>query len=173
MVAAGYIVYGSGTVLVLATEFGVNGFTLDPTVGEFFLSHRDIRIPASKTYSCNEAYSPQWERGIQSFLDEVKSQGWRARYIGSLVADFHRNLIKGGTFMYPATAASPQGKLRLLYEGFPLAFIAEAAGGAAHDGTAAILDRVPTELHERVPLFIGSADGVQQVAEHINSHRKS
>ena len=167
MRAAGYIVYGSGTVLVLATEFGVNGFTLDPTVGEFFLSHCDIRIPSSRTYSCNEAYSPQWSPGIQAFLADAKAEGWKARYIGSLVADFHRNLVKGGTFLYPGTEQSPQGKLRLLYEGFPLAFIAEAAGGAASDGQGRVLDRLPTELHERVPLFIGSADGVERVTRRI------
>ena len=165
LLAGGYIVYGAGTVLVLATEFGVHGFTLDPSVGEFFLSHPEIRFPASQTYSCNEAYSPQWQPGVNGFIDLAKRDGWRARYIGSLVADFHRNLLKGGVFFYPATAKSPNGKLRLLYEGFPLAFVAEAAGGAATDGRSAILDRVPTALHERVPLVIGSKEAVARATE--------
>lgn len=161
LLAAGYIVYGSGTVMVLATEQGVHGFTLDPIVGEFFLSHPSIRIPAGKTYSCNEAYSPQWQPGVQTFLRQAKDNGYRARYIGSLVADFHRNLIKGGVFLYPATRKSPRGKLRLLYEGFPLAFIAERAGGAATDGLQSILDRTPETLHDRTPLVIGSKEDVE------------
>jgi fructose-1,6-bisphosphatase I len=165
MIAAGYMTYGAGTVLVLATEMGVHGFTLDPTVGEFFLSHKDIRTPAAKIYSCNEAYSPKWSAGVRAFLDEAKASGWKARYIGSLVADFHRNLLKGGVFLYPSTPAAPLGKLRLLYEGFPLAFIAEAAGGSATDGHTPILDRVPGSFHERVPLIIGSGAGVARATE--------
>jgi fructose-1,6-bisphosphatase I len=160
LVAAGYIVYGSGTLLVLGTEFGVNGFTLDPTVGEFFLSHPNIRIPSGKTYSCNEAYSLQWSQPTQDWLHQCKQSGWRARYIGSLVADFHRNLLKGGVFFYPATPTSPGGKLRLLYEGFPLAYLVELAGGSATDGTLPILDKVATSLHDRTPLFIGDTDAV-------------
>lgn len=163
LLAAGYLVYGAGTVLVLATEYGVNGFTLDPTVGEFFLSHPLIRVPESKTYSCNEAYCRAWEPGIQRFLDETKAEGWKARYIGSLVADFHRNLLKGGIFLYPKSDDSPRGKLRLLYEGFPLAYIAERAGGAATDGVGPVLDLVPKKLHERVPLIIGSKGSVDRV----------
>lgn len=169
LVAAGYLVYGSGTVLVIASEAGVHGFTLDPSVGEFFLSHADIRIPAGETYSCNEAYSMQWQAGVRSFLDDAKRRGWRARYIGSLVADFHRNLLKGGVFVYPATAKSPEGKLRLLYEGFPLAYIAERAGGAATDGREPILDRLPGELHERTPLVIGSAASVGELTERMRA----
>ena len=159
LMAAGYVVYGSGTVLVLAVDGQVNGFTLDPIVGEFFLSHPDIRLaPSAKTYSINEAYAADWDPRLRAHIEAFKdaSDGWRARYIGSLVADFHRNLIKGGIFMYPATAAAPAGKLRLLYEAAPLAYIAEAAGGAASDGQGRILDLVPTELHARTPLFIGN-----------------
>ncbi len=165
LIGAGYLVYGAGTVLVLASESGVHGFTLDPSVGEFFLSHPDIRIPESSTYSCNEAYSDTWQPGVQQFLAESKKAGWRARYIGSLVADFHRNLLKGGVFLYPPTAKSPAGKLRLLYEGFPLAYIVEKAGGAATDGRSSILDRLPTDLHERVPLVIGSKGAVERATE--------
>lgn len=165
LIAAGYLVYGAGTVLVLASELGVHGFTLDPSVGEFFLSHPNITTPEAKTYSCNEAYSQQWQPGVCAWLGEVKGKGWRARYIGSLVADFHRNLLKGGVFVYPATAASPEGKLRLLYEGFPLAYICERAGGAATDGRRRILDIHPDALHQRTPLVIGSKAGVAALTE--------
>lgn len=164
--AAGYVVYGAGTVLVLSTGDGVHGFTLDPTVGEFFLSHRDIRLaPAARSYSCNEAYSAQWDPRLRGWLDAVKepSLGWSARYIGSLVGDFHRNLVKGGVFLYPPTAKTPAGKLRLLYEAFPLAFLAEAAGGAASDGTGPILDRVLANIHERTPLYIGNRENVDAI----------
>ncbi|HHO53309.1 MAG TPA: class 1 fructose-bisphosphatase [Deltaproteobacteria bacterium] len=163
LIAAGYIVYGSGTLLVLGSEAGVHGFTLDPTIGEFFLSHPNIRIPDGKIYSCNEAYALRWPPGIGRFLRSAKERGFRARYIGSLVADFHRNMLKGGVFLYPADTHAPQGKLRLLYEGFPLAYLAERAGGAATDGTSPILDRVPAELHERTPLIIGGRALVEEV----------
>jgi len=165
VLAAGYLVYGSGTLLVLATEVGVHGFTLDPTVGEFFLSHPNIRIPAGKIYSCNEAYAKQWQPGVQTFLDRAKDRGSRARYIGSLVADFHRNLLKGGVFFYPGTAKTPAGKLRLLYEAFPLAFIAEMAGGAATDGYERILDKTAATLHDRIPLVIGGKELVDELTE--------
>ena len=161
VVAAGYIVYGSGTVLVLGSDAGVHGFTLDPSVGEFFLSHPDIRIPKAKTYSCNEGYSLHWQPGVNDFLRSCKEQGFRARYIGSLVADFHRNLIKGGVFLYPATADAPSGKLRLLYEAFPLAYLVEAAGGSATDGVIPILDKKAKSLHDRTPLVIGSKEAVE------------
>ena len=164
--AAGYVVYGAGTVLVLSTGEGVHGFTLDPTVGEFFLSHRDIQLaPASRCYSCNEAYAAQWDPRLRAWVDGVKdpSLGWSARYIGSLVGDFHRNLVKGGVFLYPPTARSRFGKLRLLYEAFPLAFLAEAAGGAATDGEGPILDRVLTNIHERTPLYIGNRENVAAI----------
>ncbi len=163
VVAAGYVVYGSGTVLVLAVDGQVNGFTLDPVVGEFFLSHSDIRLePEARTYSVNEAYAYNWNAKLRTYIDDIKQSGdgWRARYIGSLVADFHRNLIKGGIFLYPATTAAPEGKLRLLYEAFPLAYIAEAAGGRASDGQRRILDIQPESLHARTPLFIGNTENV-------------
>lgn len=170
LIAAGYIIYGSGTVLVLATDFGVHGFTLDPTVGEFFLSHPNIRTPSTLTmFSVNEAYAAKWQPGVTDFVASMKAPGRKltARYIGSLVADFHRNLLKGGVFVYPATASSPAGKLRLLYEAFPLAFIAEKAGGAATDGRKPILDRVATSLHDRVPLVIGHAGAVAEATERM------
>ncbi len=163
LVAAGYIVYGSGTVLVLASDAGVHGFTLDPMVGEFFLSHPDIHVPNGKTYSCNEAYAASWQPGVQRFLAEAKQEGFKARYIGSLVADFHRNLLKGGVFVYPASEASPDGKLRLLYEGFPLAYIVEKAGGSATDGRMRILDKTPHSLHARTPLVIGGTALVERI----------
>ncbi len=172
IVAAGYIVYGAGTVLMLSTGKGVHGFTLDPTVGEFFLSHRDVRLGAkSKTYSCNEAYAAQWDPRLQGWLAKVKdpSLGWSARYIGSLVGDFHRNLVKGGVFLYPPTAKAPKGKLRLLYEAFPLAFLVEAAGGAASDGTTPILDKVPGSIHERTSLFIGDRDNVEEIVRTLST----
>ena len=171
MVAAGYIVYGSGTVLVLSTGEGVHGFTLDPSVGEFFLSHPDIRLkPAAKTYSANEGYWSEWTPALQGYIQSLKAPGagYRARYIGSLVADFHRNLIKGGLFLYPGTISDPVGKLRLLYEAFPLAFLVEAAGGAATDGQRRILDLTPAHLHQRTPLFIGNAENVAAVTRALS-----
>ncbi len=166
LVAAGYVVYGSGTVMVLAVDGQVNGFTLDPVVGEFFLSHPDIRLaPHAKTYSVNEGYAYAWDERLRTYVDGLKQrrEGWRARYIGSLVADFHRNLIKGGVFLYPGTTSSPEGKLRLLYEAFPLAYIAEAAGGAASSGTQRILEVAPSEMHARTPLFIGNRENVEAI----------
>jgi fructose-1,6-bisphosphatase I len=169
IVAAGYVVYGAGTVLVLATKdgHGVQGFTLDPTVGEFFLSHRDIRLqPSARTYSCNEAYAAQWDPRLRAWLEAVKDpkEGWSARYIGSLVGDVHRNLVKGGVFLYPPTNKAKNGKLRLLYEAFPLAFLVEAAGGAATDGVRRILSRTLTAPHERTPLVIGNKECVEAIA---------
>jgi len=172
LVAAGYIVYGSGTMFVISTGERVSGFTLDPTVGEFFLSHPNLTLePRGKTFSVNESYASDWPAGFQAYLASLKSPdaGWSARYIGSLVADFHRNLIKGGIFMYPGTRAKPEGKLRLLYEGFPLAFLAEAAGGAATDGRGRILDRVPTGIHERTPLVIGNREDVEDATRALNA----
>lgn len=161
--AAGYIIYGSGVVLVLATDEGVNGFTLDPSVGEFFLSHPNIRLePSGKTYSVNEGYSASWPAAMRDWVNSLKTvnAGWAQRYIGSLVADVHRNLLKGGIFLYPATTKNPEGKLRVLFEAFPLAFVVEKAGGAATDGRQRILDLVPTSLHQRTPLIIGNRDDV-------------
>lgn len=166
MVGAGYIIYGAGTVLVLTTGDSVHGFTLDPSVGEFFLSHRNIRLqPSSATYSCNEAYAGQWDPRLRAWLDGTKdpAAGWSARYIGSLVGDFHRNLVKGGVFLYPPTAKAKQGKLRMLYEAMPLGMIAEAAGGAASDGHMPILDKIPTDIHERTPLYVGNRENVDAI----------
>lgn len=169
--AAGYVVYGSSTMLVYTTgEGGVHGFTLDPSIGEFLLSHPDIRIPdpPARIYSVNEAYYARWSKGQRGFVDwlrgtdEVEGQGFRSRYIGSLVSDFHRTLLRGGIFMYPRDSSSPEGKLRLLYEAAPLALLAEAAGGRASDGSRDILDLVPEGLHSRTPLYMGSANLVDQ-----------
>ncbi len=166
MVAAGYVIYGSGTLLVLATrDSGVNGFTLDPSVGEFFLSHRNITLaPSAKLYSINEGYRAEWSDAMRAYIDGLKApgRGFSQRYIGSLVADFHRNLLKGGVFLYPATAKAPSGKLRVMYEAFPLAYIAEIAGGAATDGRRRILDIELAELHQRTPLVIGNKELVAE-----------
>ncbi len=165
-VAAGYVIYGSSTVLVYSTGQGVHTFTLDPTIGEFRLNIAKVQTPAvGKYYSVNESYYNRWTQGYRSAVDSFKGMHCdndrkSARYIGSLVADFHRNLLTGGIFMYPGDAKSPNGKLRLLYEAAPLAFIAEQAGGAASDGRTPILDIMPTALHQRVPLVIGSRDDV-------------
>ncbi len=173
LVAAGYVIYGSGTLLVLATrDGGVNGFTLDPTVGEFFLSHRDIRLaPSAALYSINEGYRAQWSEPLKGYIDGLKEpgRGFSQRYIGSLVADFHRNLLKGGIFLYPATARAPSGKLRLMYEAFPLAFIAEIAGGAATDGRRRILDIELESLHQRTPLIIGNRELVSEATEALGA----
>ncbi len=167
---AGYIVYSSSTILVYSTGNGVNGFSLDPSVGEFVLSHPNIRMPSrGKIYSTNEGNLPYWKKGTREYIDYLKSEKntrkepYTARYIGSLVADFHRNLLKGGIFLYPEDTKDPKkptGKLRLLYEANPLAFIAEQAGGCASTGYERILDIQPTKLHQRVPLILGSKDDV-------------
>lgn len=168
-VAAGYVIYGSSTVLVYTSGRGVHMFTLDPTIGEFRLRNSDIKTPPVGTYySINESYYQRWSDGyrrvVQTFKGlDGKGRVKNARYIGSLVADFHRNLIAGGVFMYPADSKAPHGKLRLLYEAAPLAFVAEQAGGAASDGRRPILDIEPTELHQRTPLLIGSKDDVEFV----------
>ena len=162
-VAAGYILYGSSTMLVYTTGQGVHGFTLDPTIGEFLLSHPDIRCPeVGQYYSVNESHWNKWAPGVQRAVAAFKNgdagrvEAKNARYIGSLVADIHRNLMSGGVFLYPADTNAPSGKLRLLYEAAPLALVVEQAGGAAIDGTNDILDITPTELHQRTPLIIGS-----------------
>lgn len=166
-VAAGYILYGSSTMLVYSTGRGVHGFTLDPTIGEFLLSHPEIRSPdVGKYYSVNESHWNMWTPGVQQVVAAFKNgdggrvQAKNARYIGSLVADFHRNLMSGGVFLYPGDLQSPEGKLRLLYEAAPLAFVIEQAGGAAIDGRQSILDITPTALHQRTPLIIGSKQDV-------------
>ena len=174
-VAAGYFIYGSSTMMVYTTGGGVHGFTLDPSVGEFLLSHPDIKTPPDgKIYSVNESYWNYWDeptRKIVSYFkspDNRRGQPYNLRYIGSLVADFHRNLLTGGIFMYPADLRNPKkptGKLRLLCEAAPLAMVVEQAGGMATDGKTRILDIEPQELHQRVPLFIGSQNDVQKVME--------
>ena len=170
--AAGYVLYGSSTMLVYTSGTGVHGFTLDPSIGEFLLSHPDIRIPTpgARTYSANEAYYPFWSAGQQRLVDDWKgvnggSGGFSSRYIGSLVADFHRTLLKGGIFMYPADTRNPEGKLRLLYEAAPMAFLAEQAGGAASDGRGRIMDLTPMDLHQRTPLYVGSSALVAQAEQ--------
>jgi fructose-1,6-bisphosphatase I len=160
IVAAGYILYGPCTMLVYSTGDGVHGFTLDQTVGEFLLTHPNIRIPdPPKFYSVNQGYERFWAREIQEYTSYLQTQNLSMRYVGSLVADFHRNLLGGGIFYYPTDSRDPKlphGKLRLLYEVAPLAFIAEQAGGAASDGRQRILDIEPTTLHQRTPIFIGN-----------------
>ncbi|MET0285148.1 MAG: class 1 fructose-bisphosphatase [Polyangiales bacterium] len=167
-VAAGYVIYGSSTMLVYSTGQGVHGFTLDPSVGEFFLSHVDIKIPQrGKIFSVNEGNAHSWEPGLQKWVDwlktpsEDKARPYSARYVGSLVADFHRTLLKGGVFAYPPDKKNKNGKLRLMYEAAPLAFIVEQAGGAASTGDQRVLDIEPSELHQRVPLYIGSKADVE------------
>jgi len=164
--AAGYVVYGSSTILVYTTGHGVHGFTLDPEIGAYVLSHENIRMPREGTiYSVNEAYADSFPEPYQCFLGRLRQgklgRRYTSRYIGSLVADFHRTLLKGGIFMYPPTATHPNGKLRLLYEANPIAFIAEQAGGQATDGLDRILDIQPREIHQRVPLVVGGQAEMQ------------
>jgi fructose-1,6-bisphosphatase I len=165
-VAAGYIIYGSSTMMVYTTGQGVHGFTLDPSIGEFLLSHPDIKIPARGRYlSVNDSYEQYWTDPVRALMRRYRGldgqqKAMSVRYVGSLVADFHRNLLGGGVFAYPANTQSPRGKLRLLYECNPLAFIVQQAGGLATDGIHDILDVQPTELHQRSPLYIGSRDDI-------------
>ena len=162
-VAAGYVVYGPSTMLVYTTGQGVHGFTLDPGVGEFLLSHENIRVPErGDIYSVNEGNSRRWPDAAKNYVEKLKENGRCARYVGSLVADFHRNLLKGGIFLYPADKKNPKGKLRLLYEANPLSFVVEQAGGASTDGQKRILDITPVELHQRTPLIIGSKTDVEE-----------
>lgn len=165
-IAAGYVVYGSSTILVYTTGRGVHGFTLDPAVGAYVLSHEHIKMPSKgKYYSINEAYRDDFPPHYGKYLDELRRQKYASRYVGSLVADFHRTLLKGGVFLYPPTTDHPNGKLRLLYEANPMAFIAEQAGGLAHNGTTRILDLQPKSIHERTPLIIGSRDEMALFAD--------
>jgi fructose-1,6-bisphosphatase I len=175
-VAAGYVLYGSSTMLVYTTGQGVFGFTLEPSIGEFLLSHPNIKIPKTgKYYSINEGYENKWHDPIRRYIKHAKlsknkgGRGMSHRYIGSLVADFHRNLLKGGIFLYPSDSKSPEGKLRYLYEAAPLAFIVEQAGGKATDGKMDIMKIVPSRLHQRVPLFLGSADEVDVLLGYMNN----
>lgn len=173
-VAAGYITYGSSTMLVYTTGKGVNGFTLDPSIGEFCLSHPDMSIPKSGTiYSINEGNYVHFPEGVKKYIkycqveDDATQRPYSSRYIGSLVSDVHRNIIKGGIYVYPSTFKSPQGKLRLLYECNPLAMIVEQAGGKATDGFKRILEIQPKSLHQRTPLFIGSHEMVEKAEEYM------
>jgi fructose-1,6-bisphosphatase I len=175
LVAAGYIAYGTSTMFVYTAGHGVHGFTLDPSVGEFLLSHPNITIPPPKYFSVNLGYQMYWSRGVQRYTEFLQGReggvkGLSLRYIGTLVSDFHRNLLAGGVFYYPADTKDPKapsGKLRLLYEAGPLAFVAEQAGGYASNGKGPILDVTPTSLHQRTPLFIGNRDLVSKVEEFI------
>ena len=176
-VAAGYIVYGSSVMLVYTTGNGVHGFTLDPSIGEFLLSHPDIQIPArgKRIYSVNEGYYNRWSEGQKRLVDRLKGidggngEPFSARYIGSMVADIHRTLLYGGLFMYPADADHPEGKLRLLYEASPMAMIVEQAGGRATNGHRDLLDIEPRDLHQRTPIFIGSRDYVDLAHQYVEA----
>lgn len=177
-VAAGYVTYGSSTMLVYTTGNGVNGFTYDPSLGLFILSHPNMKMPfEGKYYSINEGQYLKFPEGVKKFIkfcqeeDKATGRPYSSRYIGSLVSDFHRNLLKGGIYIYPSTKSHPNGKLRLLYEGNPMAFLAEQAGGMATDGFNPILDIKPTELHQRVPFFVGSTAMVQKAGELMEEYK--
>jgi fructose-1,6-bisphosphatase I len=174
LLASGYIIYGSSTMLVYTTGHGVNGFTLDPSVGLFILSHPGIRYPNAGTiYSVNESNYMSFPEGVKEYIrycheeDKASNRPYITRYIGSMVADIHRNLLVGGIFLYPGTKKNPNGKLRLLYECKPIAFIAEQAGGKASNGTKRILEIHPSSVHERSPLFVGPADMVEKIEEFL------
>lgn len=171
-VAAGYVAYGTSTMLVFTTGNGVNGFTLNPAIGTFYLSHPNMKFPEiGKIYSVSEGYFTYFQEGMKRFLvhckdlNEADNRPYTARYVGSLVTDFHRNMIKGGVYIYPSTTITPNGKLRLLYECNPMAFICEQAGGKASDGFTRIMDIAPSELHQRVPFFCGSKQMVEKAEE--------
>ena len=174
IVAAGYVIYGSSNMLVYSAGDGVHGFTYDPGVGEFFLSHESITIPErGTTYSINEGNYHKWSPGVQKWADWIKTPNevrpaYGHRYIGAMVADLHRTLLRGGIFVYPADRKTARGKLRLLYEASPMAFIVEAAGGAAHTGDERVLDVAPSELHQRTPLYIGSKLDVEDAVRIVH-----
>ena len=177
-VAAGYVIYGSSTMLVYTTGNGVNGFTYDPSLGTFCLSHENMMIPVDgQIYSIDEGNYVRFPLGIKKYIkycqenDSASNRPYTSRYIGSLVADFHRNLLKGGVYLYPSTQSHPQGKLRLLYECNPMAYIIEQAGGTASDGVSRIMDIKPTELHQRVPFVVGSKNMVRTVEQFIEKYR--
>jgi fructose-1,6-bisphosphatase I len=187
LAASGYVIYGSSTMFVYTTGYGVHGFTLDPSIGEFLLSHENLKTPfEAKIYSMNEAYEPRWEPRIREIVRQLKwgrgsdpaaegdgkGAGVSSRYIGSLVADFHRNLLYGGVFLYPPTLDRPGGKLRLMCEAAPLALICENAGGYASDGQQNILDIEPQELHQRTPLYIGSRDAVLWIEQMLSDSQR-
>lgn len=176
-VAAGYVVYGTSTMLVYTSGHGVNGFTLNPAIGSFYLSHPNMKFPdIGKIYSINEGNYVHFPQGVKDYLkycqEEKDNRPYTSRYIGSLVSDFHRNMIKGGIYIYPTSAIGPKGKLRLLYECNPMAFLAEQANGKASDGYMRILDIKPTELHQRVPFFCGSIAMVEKAEEFMAKYPK-
>lgn len=173
-VAAGYIIYGTSTMLVYTTGHGVNGFTLNPAIGTFYLSHPNMKFPENgKIYSVNEGNYVHFPQGVKNYIKycqmEEGDRPYTSRYIGSLVSDFHRNMIKGGIYMYPESSTYPNGKLRLLYECNPMAFLAEQAGGKASNGFRRVMDIQPSELHQRVPFFCGSSNMVQMVEKFMSS----
>ena len=171
-VAAGYVVYGSSTMLVYTTGSGVNGFTLDVSIGDFCLSHPNMTTPPmGQICSINSGNYRSFSEGMQEYIDYTNNKGYTGRYIGSFVADFHRNMVKGGIYLYPATEKAPNGKLRLLYECNPMAFLIEQAGGIATTGEIRVLDIQPTELHQRIPLIIGSKDMVKEALRIAHSNR--
>lgn len=169
MIAAGYCMYGSSCTLVLTTGTGVNGFTLDPSLGEFILTHPSIKVPQNgKIYSVNEGNAKNWDEPTRKYVEDCKfpkdgSSPKSLRYIGSMVADVHRTLLYGGIFLYPADKKSPNGKLRVLYEVFPMSFLVEQAGGQAFTGKGRALDIVPSKIHDRSPIFLGSYDDVEKI----------
>ncbi len=172
-VAAGYLLYGSSTMMVYTTGYGVNAFTYEPTLGEFILSHPDMMTPEDgKIFSVNEGNCRQFDPEVCQYIDYCKDNKYSGRYIGSLVADFHRNLMKGGIYLYPPTHKAPKGKLRLLYECNALAFIIEQAGGLASNGKGRILEMLPDELHERCPLYIGSKNMVEKALSFLDGSHK-
>jgi fructose-1,6-bisphosphatase I len=175
-VAAGYIIYGSSTMLVYTTGRGVNGFTLDPSIGEFCLSNPDIKTPDNGSiYRINEGNYIHFPQGVKKYIkycqeiDTETNRPYTSRYIGSLVSDFHRNLLKGGIFIYPPTQSAPRGKLRLIYECNPISFLAEQAGAKASNGAQRVLDVIPRDLHERVPFYVGSKNMVEKVEEFLQN----
>jgi fructose-1,6-bisphosphatase I len=174
-VAAGYIIYGSSTMLVYTTGNGVNGFTLDPSIGEFCLSHPDIKTPEyGSIYSINEGNYIHFPEGIKKYIkycqeiDKASGRPYSSRYVGSLVSDFHRNLLMGGVFLYPENETAPEGKLRLVYECNPIAFIASQAGGMASDGKRSLMEIIPLSLHQRTPFYVGSKNMVKKIEEYLN-----
>ncbi|CAJ0928093.1 unnamed protein product, partial [Mesorhabditis belari] len=177
MVAAGYCLYGSATMVVLSTGHGVNGFMLDPSIGEFILTHPRMRVPEKgKIYSINEGYAKHWSNGLTQYIHTRKfpeegQKGMAQRYVGSMVADVHRTFLNGGIFLYPPTADAPNGKLRLLYECAPMAYLCEQAGGLATTGKCDILDILPTKIHERAPIYMGSRKDVEELLKYLeNDH---
>lgn len=175
VIAAGYVLYGSATMLVFSVGQGVHGFTLDPSIGTLYLTHPNMRFPklaypSEGIYSVNEGNYKSFSKGVQMYLGKCKERQQSARYVGSLVADFHRNLIKGGIYMYPPTAKDKSGKLRLLYECNPIAFLAEQAGGKASTGAGRVMDVKPSHIHERVPFFVGPTEMVEEVEMYLNQY---